>query len=333
MRKSKTTEQFVEAILRQDRAALAQGITLIESNAKKHFMQAQQLVKAIYPYSGKSIRIGITGVPGAGKSTFIESLGMYLCRKGHKVAVLAIDPSSTLSGGSILGDKTRMDELSKEKNAFIRPSPSQGKLGGVHRKTRETIFLCEAAGFDIIIVETVGVGQGETIVKDMVDVFLLLALTGAGDDLQGIKKGIIELADIICINKADGENRKKAEMTKVEYEGFLHFLQPNTIGWNPRVITCSALYNEKIDELWQCVKQYELFFKSNGVFGTNRQKQMTKWLEAMIADYLHASFYGNEQIKELMNTIELEIIEGNQTVSEAVERLISSYEKSFIKNG
>jgi LAO/AO transport system kinase len=327
MRKEKTVEEYADGILRHNRVVLAQAITLIESNAPRHFQKAQDVLKSIFPYTGKSVRIGITGVPGAGKSTFIEAFGMYLCELGHKVAVLAVDPSSTITGGSILGDKTRMEELSRHPNAFIRPSPSQGKLGGVHRKTRESILLCEAAGFDVIIVETLGVGQGETIVKDMVDVFLLLALTGAGDELQGIKKGIMELADLICINKADGDNLPKALATKQEYETILHFLQSTTKGWQTKVMTCSALYKEGIKEVWNTIGQFITYCKEHGFLEEKRDAQMKYWLEAMISDYLYASFYGNENVKKARAVLEQKMMSKDITVSEAADQLIRTYEQ------
>lgn len=327
MRKERTAEEYAEGILKHNRAILAQAITLIESNAPRHFQKGQDVLKLIAPHAGKSVRIGITGVPGAGKSTFIEAFGMYLCGLGHKVAVLAVDPSSTITGGSILGDKTRMEELSRHPQAFIRPSPSQGKLGGVHRKTRESILLCEAAGFDIIIVETLGVGQGETIVKDMVDLFLLLALTGAGDELQGMKKGIMELADLICINKADGDNVKKALATKQEYETILHLLQSTTKGWETKVLTCSALYKEGIEEVWATIQQYVTYCREHGFLAEKRDKQMKYWLEAMISDYLYASFYENESIKNMLPSVETQMMKKEMTVSEAAERLIRLYEQ------
>lgn len=327
MRKEKTVEEYVEGILQRNRTLLAQAITLIESNAPRHFQKGQDVLKRIAPHAGKSVRIGITGVPGAGKSTFIEAFGMYLCGLGHKVAVLAVDPSSTITGGSILGDKTRMEELSRHPQAFIRPSPSQGKLGGVHRKTRESILLCEAAGFDVIIVETLGVGQGETIVKDMVDLFLLLALTGAGDELQGMKKGIMELADVICINKADGDNLKKAWATKREYETILHFLQSTTKGWDTKVLTCSALYKEGIEEVWSSIQQYVTYCRQHGFWTEKRDKQMKRWLEAMVSDYLYASFYGNESIKSMLPMVETKMMNREMTVSEAADYLIRAYEQ------
>jgi LAO/AO transport system kinase len=326
MRREKTVEEYVAGILKHDRAMLAQAITLIESNAPRHFQKGQQVLKSIAPYTGKSVRIGITGVPGAGKSTFIEALGLHACELGHKAAVLAVDPSSSITGGSILGDKTRMEGLSRHSSAFIRPSPSQGKLGGVHRKTRESILLCEAAGFDVIIVETLGVGQGETIVKEMVDVFLLLALTGAGDDLQGIKKGIMELADVICINKADGDNTAKALVTKQEYETIVHFLQSTTKGWHTKVMTCSALYREGIEEIWSTLERYIAHCRRNGVFVEKRDKQMKHWLEAMIFDYLSVSFYEKESIKSLLPDLEAKVLQQEMTVAEAAERLIQTYE-------
>src|SRR4051794_37873334 len=254
-----------EGVLKGDRSLLARAITLVESNAEQHFQKAQQLLQKLFHHTGKSIRIGITGVPGAGKSTFIEAFGMYLCGLGYRVAVLAIDPSSSISGGSILGDKTRMEQLSKNPNAFIRPSPTGGKLGGVHRKTREAMLICESAGYDIILIETVGVGQSEVIIRDMVDFFILLVLTGAGDELQGMKKGIMELADAVIINKADGDNAAKADKTRVEYGRILHFLQPATKGWKTRALTCSSLHGKGISDIWVLISEFENKTRQSGV--------------------------------------------------------------------
>ena len=239
-RKTFSTEELAEKVLAGNRMVLARSITLVESNAPRHARQAQDLLQRLLPHTGKAVRIGITGVPGVGKSTFIEALGLYLTGRGHRVAVLAVDPSSSISGGSILGDKTRMEKLCQDANCFIRPSPSSGSLGGVARKTRETMLVCEAAGFDVILVETVGVGQSEVTVRSMVDFFLLLMLAGAGDELQGIKKGIMEIANALVINKADGENRLPANQARVEYEQALHYLQPATPGWTTHAYTCSA---------------------------------------------------------------------------------------------
>jgi len=247
---------------------LARAITLIESNSPKHMELAQAVLQRILPYSGNSIRVGITGVPGAGKSTFIEAVGCSLCQKGHKLAVLAVDPSSSITRGSILGDKTRMENLSREKNAFIRPSPSGGTLGGVTRKSRETLLLCEAAGYDIILVETVGVGQSEITVRSMVDFFLLVVLTGAGDELQGMKKGVMEIADAILVNKADGDNKQKAEMVKVDYDRMLHYLRPATEGWQTKAYTCSAITGAGIPELWQVIHTFREKMMENHVFLT-----------------------------------------------------------------
>lgn len=324
-RRGPGVEELYQGVLNGERTMLARAITLVESNADHHFRTGQELLQKLLPHSGKALRIGITGVPGAGKSTFIEAFGSYLCQIGLKVAVLAVDPSSNISGGSILGDKTRMEKLSRNPSAFIRPSPSEGKLGGVHRKTRETMLLCEAAGFDVILVETVGVGQSEVIVREMVDFFMLIVLTGAGDELQGMKKGIMELADGIFVNKADGENKQKAEKTKREYNQILHFLQPATKGWQTRAHTCSALYEEGIDHVWRTVKEFEESTKKSGVFHERRQRQTKEWMKSMIIDQLQAEFFSHPIVKELLPAFENEVIAGNRTVTAAVDELFQQY--------
>lgn len=321
-------EELYHGVLKGERPTLARAITLIESNAEHHFVKAQELLQKLLPHSGKALRIGITGVPGAGKSTFIEAFGSYLCHLGMKVAVLAVDPSSSLSGGSILGDKTRMEELARNPKAFIRPSPSSGKLGGIHRKTRETMLLCEAAGFDIILVETVGVGQSEVLVREMVDFFMLLVLTGAGDELQGMKKGIMELADGIFVNKADGDNKFLAEKTKKEYNQILHFLQPATKGWSTRAQTCSALHHDGMDLVWNTVKTFEETTKHSGVFEERRRQQTKDWMKSMIIDQLQASFFYHPTVKELLPKYENAVMTGDKTVTSAVESLFQHYFQS-----
>jgi LAO/AO transport system kinase len=314
-----------EGVLKGDRSLLARAITLVESNAEHHFQKAQQLLKKLLPKTGKSIRIGITGVPGAGKSTFIEAFGMYLCNQGYRVAVLAIDPSSSISGGSILGDKTRMEQLSRRENAFIRPSPTGGKLGGVHRKTREAMLICEASGFDVILIETVGVGQSEVIIRDMVDIFILLVLTGAGDELQGMKKGIMELADVILINKADGTNKQRAEQTRQEYNRILHFLKPATKGWVTRAYTCSSVTLEGISEVWRVIQSFEENGKSSEVFEERRRIQAREWLYSMITDQLQFLFYHHKGVKSALPKLENEVISGEMTVATAVETLFETF--------
>lgn len=324
-----STEVLAKKLMNGDRVMLSKAITLIESNAKQHYQKAQDLLNVLLSNTCPSIRIGITGVPGAGKSTFIEEFGFFLCENGHKVAVLAIDPSSTVSGGSILGDKTRMERLAKHPNAFIRPSPSTGTLGGVHRKTRESILACEAAGYDIIIVETVGVGQSEVIVRGMVDFFLLLTITGAGDELQGMKKGIMELADAIVVNKADGENKKLAEKTKREYNQILHFLMPATRGWETKAYTCSALHGDGIQELWEIIKLFIEKTKHNGIFAERRQLQIKEWLFAMIRERLEYSFFQHHEIKQYLPLIQDAVAKETITVSNAVDALFQKYQSSF----
>ncbi|TYR82484.1 methylmalonyl Co-A mutase-associated GTPase MeaB [Priestia megaterium] len=329
MAKIKDVAGYKEGLLKHDRVVLAQAITLIESQALKHRKVAQELIKEIYPYTGESIRIGFTGVPGAGKSTLIDRFGTYLCNEGHRVAVLAIDPSSTVSGGSILGDKTRMENLSRNPKAFVRPSPSQGTLGGVHRKTREAILLCEAAGYDVIFVETMGVGQGETIVKQMVDVFVLLVLTGAGDELQGIKKGILELADLICVNKADGDNQQKAYATKKEYESVIAFLHGHSAFWVPRVMTTSVYYEKDIMQLWKQVNEFKEWMNMKKLFQQKRNQQLTSWLQAGIHEYLYESFYENDIVKNKLKVITEEMNQGTVTMGEALELVISTHQKAI----
>jgi len=324
-----STEVLADKVMSGDRIMLSKAITLIESNARQHYQKAQELLHLLLPNICPSIRIGITGVPGAGKSTFIEEFGFSLCEKGYKVAVLAVDPSSTVSGGSILGDKTRMERLARHPNAFIRPSPSTGTLGGVHRKTRESIIACEAAGYDIIMVETVGVGQSEVIVRGMVDFFLLLAITGAGDELQGMKKGIMELADAIVVNKADGENKKLAEKTKREYNQILHFLMPATRGWETKAYTCSALYGDGIQEVWNTITLFIEKTKNNGAFTERRQSQIIEWLFAMIRERLENSFFQHNEIKQYLPFIQDAVAKETITVSNAVDALFQKYESSF----
>ncbi|WP_027407715.1 methylmalonyl Co-A mutase-associated GTPase MeaB [Anoxybacillus tepidamans] len=325
-RRERSASEYIEGVLRNDRTVLAQAITLVESNAAKHMEMAQQILNELLPHVGKSIRIGITGVPGAGKSTFIEAFGQFLCEKGHRVAVLAVDPSSSITGGSILGDKTRMENLSRDPRAFIRPSPSGGTLGGVHRKTRETMLLCEAAGYDIILVETVGVGQSEFVVRGMVDFFMLLALTGAGDELQGMKKGIMELVDAVIINKADGDNKPKALAAQEEYNQFLHYLRPATPGWKTEAHTCSALYGEGIEHIWHVIEKFVAVTKQSGVFEERRRHQLKDWIYAMIKDYLETSFFAHPLVKEKLPIVENHVISGRQSVTSAVRELISVYE-------
>ncbi len=311
-KKTPKVSELLKGILEGDMASLSRAITLVESKAKKHQEQAKEIITACLPHANQSIRIGITGVPGVGKSTFIEQFGKQLLLKNHKVAVLAVDPSSSISGGSILGDKTRMEELVKEPNAFIRPSASGDSLGGVARKTRETIILCEAAGFDIILIETVGVGQSETAVHSMTDFFLLLKLAGAGDELQGIKRGIIEMADGIAINKADGENKRAAKLAKVEFNRALHLYPVKDSNWQPKTLLCSALNNEGIDELWDFINSYIRLTKDNGYFTQKRKEQNKYWLLQTIENTLKSSFYENPAIKIALEE-QLQLLNENKT--------------------
>ena len=307
-----------------NRTALAKAITLVESSNEQHKIDAQKLLQELLPYTGNSIRLGITGVPGAGKSSFIESFGSMLCDMGKNVAVLAIDPSSSLSGGSILGDKTRMEELVRKPNSFVRPSPSAGTLGGVHKKSRETMLVCEAAGYDIILIETVGVGQSETYVRGMVDMFLLLALTGAGDELQGMKKGIMELADAIIVHKADGDNTRPARKTMQEYKQILHFLQPSTPGWLSTSLTVSSKEKVGLDKTWEMILQFEQTVKQSGFWSYRRQEQTREWFHSMITDHLIDSFYSNEERKQQVKSLEARILNGELTVTQGVKTLFPS---------
>ncbi|MCX6157712.1 MAG: methylmalonyl Co-A mutase-associated GTPase MeaB [Ignavibacteriota bacterium] len=319
---------YIEGVLENDRTILARTITLIESNSPDHNETAQKVLKQILPGTGNSLRIGITGFPGAGKSSLIETLGIYLINQGHKIAVLAIDPSSTVTKGSILGDKTRMEKLSREQNCFIRPSPSSGTLGGVATKTRETMLVCEAAGYDTILIETVGVGQSETTVRSMVDFFLLVMIAGAGDELQGIKKGVIELADTLLINKADGDNKPKALLAKSDFGMALHYIQPATKGWQTEAHICSALTGEGVKEFWEVVRKFQETTKANGVFYDRRKNQAIEWMNKMIEERLHSEFFNNDKIKKEFNLINSKILNGEILPTEGAERLLSLY-KSF----
>lgn len=327
-RKSKypSTDVLVQGIFENDKASLARAITLVESTQKKSLDKASAILEKCLAKKTESIRIGITGVPGVGKSTFIESLGKMLTSQGKKVAVLAIDPTSTETKGSILGDKTRMQELVKDPNAFIRPSPSGNSLGGVTRKTRETIILCEAAGYEVILIETVGVGQSETLVHSMVDFFLLLKLPGAGDELQGIKRGIVEMADAIVINKADGDNQKAARIAKMDFNKALHLYPPKADGWSPKVLSCSALENEGIAEVWQLVETHNEQSKKSGSFSSKRKQQNKHWLLQSVEDRLKNDFYENAAIKAQLEKMIISVMDEKVSPFTAAESLLALYQ-------
>ncbi len=320
-----SASDYIDGIRNQNRTILARAITLIESNAPAHQDLAREVLAALLPDAGQSVRVGITGVPGVGKSTFIEAFGMELCERGKHVAVLAVDPTSTVSGGSVLGDKTRMEKLSRCPEAFIRPSPAGGTLGGVARKSRETLMLCEAAGFDTILVETVGVGQSEVTVRHMVDFFLLLMLAGQGDELQGIKKGVIELADAIFVNKADGDNIPRAKAKRSELHSVMRFLQPATPGWKPIAGTCSAHTGEGVDDVWNTVERFVTTTQESGSFSRRRQKQEIEWMHTLIEEGLKAHFFAHPLVKQRLPEMEASIREGKATVAGSVEALLSEY--------
>ncbi len=327
LRKCYTVNESVDGIIAGNRTILSQAITLVESSLQSHYDTAQAIIERCLPYTSRSIRIGITGVPGAGKSTFIETFGLLIAGEGRKLAVLAIDPSSEQTKGSILGDKTRMEKLSVHPNAFIRPSPSAGTLGGVARKTRETIILCEAAGFDTILVETVGVGQSETAVHTMVDFFLLLMLAGAGDELQGIKRGIMEMADLVAITKADSNNKLAADSARILYQNALHLFPAKPSGWKPQVLTCSARQNTGVKELWELISDYEQFTKASGYFEELRRQQSVIRMHATISEFLVNSFYNEEEVKSLLPEIEKQLSEGTITSFNAAIKLLDKYYK------
>jgi len=318
-------EEYVKGILSGDRVLLSQAVTLVESSLPEHQETAQAIIEQCLSHSGNSIRVGITGVPGAGKSTSIDAFGMHLLEQGHKLAVLAIDPSSERSKGSILGDKTRMEKLSMAENAFIRPSPSAGSLGGVARKTREIIVLCEAAGFDYIFVETVGVGQSETAVHSMVDFFLLIQLAGTGDELQGIKRGIMEMADGIVINKADGDNIDKANMARRQLRNALHLYPLPESGWSPEVLTYSGYYKIGIAEVWEMIHRFIAFVRENGYFDRKRKEQAKYWMFESINEQLRNGFYRDPEIAQLLSRLEDEVLQDRKSSFTAAREALDAY--------
>lgn len=314
-----------EEVIQGNISSLSQAITITESSLEADKIIAAELLRHILPHSGKSLRIGITGVPGAGKSTFIEAFGLELIKLGKKIAVLAVDPSSEAGKGSILGDKTRMNELASHEHAFVRPSPSSGLKGGVARKTRESIFLCESAGFDIILVETVGVGQSETAVRSMVDVFLLISIAGAGDELQGIKRGIMEFADIVVVNKSDGDNIARSKTAKADIQKALHLFPPLESGWIPQALLCSSLERKGLAETWEAVMKYQEKMITTGYFNELRVNQSSWWLKESIQEMLLADFNNHPKVSNHLKSLEIKVKRGEVSVSEASEQLISLY--------
>jgi LAO/AO transport system kinase len=324
-----SAKEYIDGILSGDRVILSRGITIVESNLESDKILAKEIIQAILPFSGNSIRIGITGVPGVGKSTFIEAFGKHLITKGHKVGILSIDPSSQRSKGSILGDKTRMEELANLEDAYIRPSATGDTLGGVANKTGETMLLCEAAGYDVILIETVGVGQSETAVHGMTDFFLLLMLSGAGDELQGIKKGIMEMADMVVINKADGDNIKKSEMARRQYQNALHIFPQSDSGWSPVVTTASATKNIGIDTVWDEIEKYKKLVDENGYFKKNRIQQQIQWMYNNINEELKQLFYGSKNITEHLSVLEKDIISSKISPVKAAQLIIEKFKKTI----
>jgi LAO/AO transport system kinase len=327
-RRRLSVEEYAEGVLSGDRTALGRAITLVESHREDDWQLAQELLTRLLPKTGGASRVGISGVPGVGKSTFIDSLGVRLLEKDLRVAVLAVDPSSSLSGGSILGDKTRMERLAADPRAFIRPSPTSGSLGGVGRKTRETLLLCEAAGFDVVLVETVGVGQSETVVAEMVDCFLVLLLAGAGDELQGIKRGILELADILAVTKADGENRVPAERARAEFEGALHFMRPASEHWTPKVVACSALEEQGIDELWDLVEEHHRVLEEAGELEARRRRQQLRWMWSTVEEGLLQRLRHHPAVREQLDDLQSQVTAGKLTPTLAARRLLDLFSGS-----
>jgi LAO/AO transport system kinase len=325
-RASLSVDEYAAGVIARDRMILGRAITLIESNAPAHQEMAQQLLTLLLPHTGGSKRVGITGIPGGGKSTFIEAFGCHLTDLGHRVAVLAVDPSSSIHGGSILGDKVRMEKLSTRKNAFIRPSPSGGSLGGVARKTREAILVCEAAGYDVVLVETVGVGQNEVTVSSMVDLFLVLMIAGAGDEMQGIKKGVIELADAIVINKADGENKPRCIAAQAEMRRVLHYLQHSTPGWDTPALLTSSLTGEGIPEVWKMIEHYFTHSQANGSLENRRREQAVDWMHALIVESLKTRFYNSPAVLARIDAVEHAVELGQMPALSAALELISSFD-------
>lgn len=321
--------EIVEGILKGNVTMLSRAVTLVESINPDHYAKAQEVIEKCLPYSGHSRRIGITGVPGAGKSTSIDAFGLHVLKDGGKLAVLAVDPSSERTNGSILGDKTRMEKLSTHPGAFIRPSPSAGSLGGVARKTRETVVLCEAAGYNNIFIETVGVGQSETAVHSMVDFFLLIQLAGTGDELQGIKRGIMEMADGIVINKADGDNFQRAQLAQAQFRSALHLFPPTASGWKPEVLTYSGYYEIGIPEVWDMVNRYFDFVTDNGYFTRRRRQQAKYWMRETIDEKLRSHFYHNPEISALLKSLETEVLENRQSSFTAANSVLDSYFSNF----
>ena len=324
-----STAEMVEGILKGDMTMLSRAVTLVESLHPDHYSKAQEIIEKCLPYSGKSRRIGITGVPGAGKSTSIDVFGLHVLNRGGKLAVLAIDPSSERTNGSILGDKTRMEKLSVHPKAFIRPSPSAGSLGGVARKTRETVVLCEAAGFDNIFIETVGVGQSETAVHSMVDFFLLIQLAGTGDELQGIKRGIMEMADGIVINKADGDNIQRAQLAQAQFRSALHLFPPTASGWQPEVLTYSGYFEIGIPEVWDMIDRYFAFVDANGYFEERRRRQARYWMRETIDEQLRNHFYRNPAIENMLSGLETSVLENRLSSFTAASEVLDSYFRRF----
>ena len=315
----------LEQILQGKRRAIAKAITLLESTRPESFEQGQELLESLLPHAGQALRIGITGVPGVGKSTFIEAFGLFLIEHGHRVAVLAVDPSSQLTGGSIMGDKTRMNELAQHPDAFIRPSPSSGILGGVSRKTRETMLICEAAGFDVVIVETVGVGQSETLVDSMVDLFLLLMLPNAGDELQGIKKGVLELADLVVINKSDGEQETFAKTAQSEYRKALHLLPSTKTSWTPQILRCSSLEKRGMDKIWDSVKSFRKELQNSGEWKKQRQTQTGKWMWSLVEEGLLTNFRNDPNIQKQIPELEKAVNSGKMLPTTAARKMLDTW--------